>query len=105
MGWASVSERDLRRIEVLSDLRTGRLTVAAAATVLAVSERQTRRLLARYELDGGSGLIPQGSGPNVEPEPERRPGRTQFWRPRCSFRNYLDSGSLLMKRGAGCKSV
>ena len=50
MGWISMSERDLRRIEVLSDVRAGRRTVAAAAAVLAVSERQTYRLLARYEL-------------------------------------------------------
>jgi len=40
MGWISMSERDLRRIEVLSEVRTGRRTVAAAAAVLAVSERQ-----------------------------------------------------------------
>jgi hypothetical protein len=52
-----MSERDLRRIEVLSDVQTGRRTVAAAATALAVSERHAYRLLAKYELDGGSGLI------------------------------------------------
>jgi transposase len=62
MGWISMSERDLRRIEVLSDVRAGRRTVAAAAAVLAVSERQTYRLLARYELDGGSGLIHKARG-------------------------------------------
>ncbi len=31
MAWISMSERDLKRIEVLSDVRTGRRTVAAAA--------------------------------------------------------------------------
>jgi hypothetical protein len=62
MGWTSVSERDLKRIEVLSEVRTGRLTVAAAAAVLAISERQTYRLLARYELDGGRGLIHKARG-------------------------------------------
>src|ERR1700722_16734108 len=62
MGWISMSERDLKRIEVLSDVRTGRRTVAAAAAVLAVSERQTYRLLARYEVDGGSGLIHKARG-------------------------------------------
>ena len=62
MGWISMSERDLRRIEVLSEVRTGRRTVAAAAAVLAVSERQTYRLLARYERDGGSGLIHKARG-------------------------------------------
>jgi transposase len=62
MGWISMSERDLRRIEVLSEVRTGRRTVAAAAAVLAVSERQAYRLLARYEVDGGSGLIHKARG-------------------------------------------
>jgi transposase len=36
--------------------------VAAAAAVLAVSERQAYRLLARYEVDGGSGLIHKARG-------------------------------------------
>src|ERR1700710_732334 len=62
MGWISMSERDLRRIEVLSEVRAGRRTVAAAAAVLAVSERQAYRLLARYEVDGGSGLIHKARG-------------------------------------------
>jgi transposase len=62
MGWISMSERDLRRIEVLSEVRTGRRTVAAAAAVLAVSERQAYRMLAKYELDGGSGLIHKARG-------------------------------------------
>jgi hypothetical protein len=42
MGWVTMSERDLQRIEVLTDVLAGRRTVAAAATVLAVSERQMR---------------------------------------------------------------
>ena len=62
MGWISMSERDLKRIEVLSDVRSGRCTVAGAAAVLAVSERQAYRLLARYEVDGGSGLIHKARG-------------------------------------------
>jgi transposase len=62
MGWISMSERDLKRIEVLTDVRAGRRTVAAAAAVLAVSERQAYRLLARYECDGGSGLIHKARG-------------------------------------------
>ncbi len=57
-----MSERDLRRIEVLSEVRAGRRTVAAAAAVLAVSERKAYRLLARYERDGGSGLTHKARG-------------------------------------------
>ncbi len=49
MGWVTMSERDLQRIEVLTDVLAGRRTVAAAATVLAISERQMYRLLAKYE--------------------------------------------------------
>ena len=51
-----MSERDLQRIEVLTDVLAGRRTVAAAATVLAISERQMYRLLAKYENGGASAL-------------------------------------------------
>jgi hypothetical protein len=34
MGWVTMSERDLQRIEVLTDVLAGRRTVAAAATFL-----------------------------------------------------------------------
>jgi hypothetical protein len=43
MGWVTMSERDLQRIEVLTDVLAGRRTVAAAAIVLALSERQMYR--------------------------------------------------------------
>jgi hypothetical protein len=49
MGWISMSERDLQRIEVLSEVLAGRRTVAAAASVLEVSEWQASRLLALYQ--------------------------------------------------------
>jgi transposase len=62
MGWVTMSERDLQRIEVLTDVLAGGRTVAAAATVLAVSERQTYRLLAKYEDGGGSALIHKSRG-------------------------------------------
>jgi hypothetical protein len=54
MGWVTMSERDLQRIEVLTEVLAGRRTVAAAAAVLAISERQMYRLLAKYEDGGGS---------------------------------------------------
>jgi hypothetical protein len=52
-----LSERDLQRIEVLTNVLAGRRTVAAAATVLAISERQMSRLLAKHEDGGVSALI------------------------------------------------
>ena len=60
-----MSERDLRRIEALSEVRTSRRTVAAAAAVLAVSERQAYRLRAKYEVHGGSGLIHRARGQTI----------------------------------------
>ena len=51
-----MSAKDLQRIEVLTEVLAGRRTVASAATVLAVSERQVNRLMVRYR-DGGSGAL------------------------------------------------
>lgn len=49
MDLIRMSARDLKRIEILSDVLSGRHTVVDAATLLSVSERQMYRLLARYE--------------------------------------------------------
>jgi len=57
-----MSEHDLKRIEVLSEVIAGRRTVAAGAAVLAISERQVYRLLARYEAGGGAELIHRARG-------------------------------------------
>jgi len=62
MGWITMSERDLQRIEVLTDVLAGRRTVAKAGTVLALSERQMYRLLAKYEAGGGGALIHKARG-------------------------------------------
>jgi hypothetical protein len=43
MGWTPMSECDMKRIEVLSEVLAGRRTVAAGAAVLAISERQAYR--------------------------------------------------------------
>jgi hypothetical protein len=43
MGWVLMSERDVRRIEVLTEILSGRRTVASAAIVLAISVRQVHR--------------------------------------------------------------
>lgn len=52
-----MSERDVRRIRVLSEVLDGRRTVISAATLLDVTPRQARRLLGRLR-DGGGGAIP-----------------------------------------------
>ncbi len=62
MEWVLMSERDVRRIEVLKEVLSGRRTVASAAVVLAITARQVNRLLIRFLEDGGGGLIHKGRG-------------------------------------------
>lgn len=45
MGLITMTERDLQRIEILSKVIAGRMTMVSASHVLDLSERQVRRLL------------------------------------------------------------
>ena len=45
MGLVTMSEHELNRIEVLSELTQGRMTVVTAAQVLGLSHRQAQRLI------------------------------------------------------------
>jgi hypothetical protein len=56
LGWVAMSEREIRRIEVLSEVVSGRRTLVAAAAVLAVTPRHARRLLLRLQAGGGAAL-------------------------------------------------
>ncbi|APO74820.1 ISNCY family insertion sequence transposase domain-containing protein [Rhizobium etli 8C-3] len=56
MGLIAMSERDLQRIEVLSKVIDGRMTLMSAAHVLALSERQVRRLLERIRTGGAASI-------------------------------------------------
>ena len=56
MGLIAMSERDLQRIEVLSKVTAGRMTVVSAAHVLDLSERQIRRLLERIRTGGAASI-------------------------------------------------
>ena len=56
MGLIAMSERDLQRIEVLSKVIDGRMTLVSAAHVLGLSERQVRRLLERISTGGAASI-------------------------------------------------
>jgi hypothetical protein len=62
LGWVLMSERDVRRVEVLTEVLSGRRTVASATSVLAVGFRQVHRLLIRFREDGGGALIHKSRG-------------------------------------------
>src|SRR5918996_5409576 len=57
-----MSARELTRVEVLSRVKAGTLSVKSAATLLAVSYRQAKRLVQRYRAEGAKGLKHRSAG-------------------------------------------
>ncbi len=57
-----MSRRDMQRIEVLSEVVSGRRTIAAAAAVLSVTPRHVGRLLRRLQAGGGAALAHKARG-------------------------------------------
>jgi hypothetical protein len=57
-----MSERELQRVSVLSEVLGGRRTAVSAAAVLGLSERQVRRLLKAYRGGGAGALVHKGRG-------------------------------------------
>ena len=56
MGRIGMSQRELRRVEVLSRVKSKELKVLDAASLLRVSYRQAKRLWKRYREEGAPGL-------------------------------------------------
>lgn len=57
-----MSERELNRIEVLSQVAQGRMTAANAANLLGLSRRQVHRLLKRFQTDGPAAIRHKARG-------------------------------------------
>jgi len=57
-----MSGRELTRVEVLSRVKAGTLSVGSAATLLDVSYRQAKRLARRYRAEGAKGLKHRSAG-------------------------------------------
>ncbi len=62
MGWILMSERELNRIEVLSQVTQGRMTAVTAAHVLGLSRRQVHRLLKRFQAYGPAAIRHKARG-------------------------------------------
>jgi hypothetical protein len=62
MGWVIMSERELNRIEVLSQVTQGRMTTTTAANVLGLSRRQVHRLLKVFQTDGAAAIRHKARG-------------------------------------------
>ena len=57
-----MSARELSRVEVLSRVKAGTLSLGSAATMLGVSYRQAKRLARRYRTEGAKGLTHRRAG-------------------------------------------
>src|ERR1700737_154287 len=62
MGMVVMSQRELNRLDVLARPDSDRLTARAAAELMAITPRQTYRLLRRYRDGGASALANQRRG-------------------------------------------
>jgi hypothetical protein len=100
MGLIAMSERDLQRIEILSKVIAGRLTLVSAAHVLDLRTRPVRRLLERISTGGAASIRHKAIGrpsnnrisdANVMRSSVRR------WRPR-SLPNAMDYGGLPQRK-------
>ena len=57
-----MSAKELTRVEVLSRVKAGTLSLRSAAQLLAVSYRQAKRLARRYRAEGAKGLKHRSAG-------------------------------------------
>jgi transposase len=92
MAVLSVSDGELRRLEVLRDVDRGGLPVGAAAQLLGRSERQVWRLLKAFRGDGAAGLISKKRGRPSNRKTAAAVRAAALWIVR---RNYADFGPTL----------
>ncbi len=62
MGRIEMSQRELRRVEVLARVKSKELKVLDAASLVRVSYRQAKRLWKRYREEGAQGLKHRSAG-------------------------------------------
>ena len=62
MGWVIMSERELNRIEILSQVVDRRMTAVVAANVLDLSRRQVHRLLKTFQTEGAAAIRHKARG-------------------------------------------
>ena len=53
----SMSKRERRRLEVMSQVKSGAMTLKAASELLGIGYRQAKRLWRRYQARGDRGLV------------------------------------------------
>nr|WP_235604695.1 helix-turn-helix domain-containing protein [Sulfitobacter sp. EhC04] len=91
MGWVVMSERELKRVEVLAQVDDGRLSVDNAANMLALTRRQIFRLLKLYRQDGASAIRHKARGkpPNNRIHKAKRDYALSLSWPRYSWDSFV----------------
>ena len=87
-----MSETELSRLDVIRDVDRGRMTVAAAAGLLALERRQVFRLLKAFRLEGAPGLISKRRG---RPSNRRKPETVRYAALALVRERYADFGPTL----------
>lgn len=73
-GWVLMSERDLKRVEILAQVEDGQIGVTTAANLMNMSRRHVYRLLDRFRSEGPGGIRHRARGrrPNNAIHPAKR---------------------------------
>jgi len=87
-----MSDRELRRLEVLRDLDQRRLTSEAAVQLLRLERRQVFRLLKAYRIEGAAGLMSKRRG---RPSNRRKPAAVRAKALAIIGKQYWDFGPTL----------
>src|SRR3982750_3362722 len=87
-----MSSKELGRVSVLQDVAAGRMTIAAAASVLVLSRRQIFRLLRTFQSDGAAGLVSRRRG---QPSNRRYPNDVRQLALSIIRERYADFGPTL----------
>ena len=92
MAVLSMSDEELRRLEVVRDVDRGGLPVRAAAQLLGRSERQVWRLLKAFRSAGAAGLVSKKRGRRSNRKTTTAVRTAALWIVR---QNYADFGPTL----------
>ena len=87
-----MSTKERRRLAVLEQVKAKQITLQAAAGQLGISERQAKRIYARFKADGDGGLIHKlrGKPGNRRSDPDQRQRVIELYR-----EHYVDFGPTL----------
>ena len=87
-----MSQRERRRLEVMSRVKRGEITLTKAAELVQLSYRQAKRVYRRYRSEGDRGLVHRlrGRASNRKIDPARRQWILEQYR-----RRYVDFGPTL----------